>query len=71
MHMATEYRSAAREHKVSLRFSTQEVEELHRQAAEEGYSSMQQLAEARFFGEARPRRKPGPTPQNERLELSA
>lgn len=77
--MATEYRSAERAQGLTLRLSVQEVQELRRTAAEEGYSSVQQLIEVRVFGEARPRRKPGPkgprrepgsTP-SEQLELSA
>ena len=75
-HMATEHRSEARAHKLSLRLSTQDVEQLRRIAADEGYASIQQLFEARLFGEARPQRKPGPQgprrkPQNEQLEMSA
>jgi hypothetical protein len=69
--MATDYRSAERAHKLSLRLSVHEVEELRRTAADEGYASIQQLIEARLFGEARPRRKPGPKPQSEQLEMSA
>jgi len=69
--MATDYRSTERAQGLTLRLSVHEVQELRRTAAEEGYSSVQQLIEARVFGEARPRRKPGPTPQNERPELSA
>ena len=69
--MATDYRSAERAHKLSLRLSVREVEELRRTAADEGYASIQQLIEARLFGEARPRRKPGPKPQSEQLGLSA
>jgi len=71
MHMATRRRGAGREHKLTLRLSPHEVEELRRTAADEGYSSLQQLFESRLFGEARPRRKPGPKPQNEQLGLSA
>ena len=71
LHMATDYRSAERAHKLSLRLSVHEVEELRRTAADEGYASIQQLIEARLFGEARPRRKPGPKPQSEQLGLSA
>jgi hypothetical protein len=71
LHMATDYRSAERAHKLSLRLSVHEVEELRRAAADEGYASVQQLIEARVFGEARPRRKPGPKPQSEQLGLSA
>jgi len=69
--MAIDHRSAARAHRLSLRLSVHEVEELRLTAADEGYSSIQQLIEVRLFGEARPRRKPGPAPQNEQLGLSA
>jgi hypothetical protein len=71
LHMANRQRSAGREHKLTLRLSPHEVEELRRTAADEGYSSLQQLFESRLFGYARPRRKPGPKPQNEQLGLSA
>jgi hypothetical protein len=69
--MATDHRSAARAHRLSLRLSVHEVEELRRTAADEGYASIQQLIEARLFGGVRPPRKPGPKPQSEQLELSA
>ncbi len=69
--MATDYRSDERTHRVAIRLSAHDAEELRRAAADEGYASVQQLIEARVFGEARPRRKPGPKPQGEQLELSA
>jgi hypothetical protein len=69
--MDTGGRSAEREKRVSLRLSVDEVEELRRTAADEGYASIQQLIEVRVFGGARPRRRPGPKPQSEQLKLSA
>jgi hypothetical protein len=69
--MPTHHRSVQRAQKISLRFSVEEVERLRLEAAAEGYSSLQQLAEARFFGAARPRRKSGPKSQSEQLEMSA
>jgi hypothetical protein len=71
LHMATDYRSDERTHRVAIRLSKQDAEELRRAAADEGYASVQQLIEARVFGEARPRRKSGPKPQAEQLKLSA
>lgn len=69
--MAQDYRSAARAAGVSFRMSEDEKEQLEREAAAAGYSSLQQLFEARLLGGVKPRRKPGPQPQSERLDIGA
>lgn len=68
--MATDYRSASRSVGVSFRMTAEERARLQEEATKQGYS-IQQLLEARVFGAAKPRRKPGPQPQSERLDLSA
>lgn len=69
--MATDPRSRAREVNVSFRMTTDERVKLQEQASSEGYESVQQLLEARIFGAPKPRRKPGPQHQDERLNISA
>ncbi len=69
--MATDPRSQARSVNVSFRMTTDERVRLQKEAVHEGFESVQQLLEARIFGAAKPRRKPGPQPQNERLDISA
>jgi len=69
--MATDPRSQARSVNVSFRMTTDERVRLQKEAVREGFESVQQLLEARIFGAAKPRRKPGPHPQDERLDISA
>ncbi len=56
---------------ISFRMSAEEREQLELEAREGGFDSLQQLLEVRVFGEARPRRRPGPQPQEDRLPVSA
>ena len=69
--MARDYRSARRSVGISFRMTPSERARLEREAETEGFSSLQQLLEARVFGAAKPRRKSGPQPQEERLDLTA
>lgn len=69
--MAADLRSRARAVNVSFRMTPEERSILQRAAADEGFESVQQLLEARMFGAPKPRRKPGPQPQDERLDMSA
>jgi len=69
--MAQDYRSSERVVGVPFRMTEQERANLETEMRAEGYSSLQQLFEARIFGKAKPRRKPGPQPQAERLDISA
>lgn len=69
--MPKDYRSGDRATAISFRMTTEEREQLHREVVEGGYTSLQQLLEARVFGAPKPRRKSGPQPQAERLDLSA
>jgi hypothetical protein len=69
--MATDYRSGQREVGVPFRMSKDDRTQLEREMRAEGFSSLQQLFEARVFGAPKPRRKSGPQPQAERLDLSA
>lgn len=70
-YMATDYRSAERVVGVPFRMTQQEREQLETEMQAEGLTSLQQLFEARVFGKPKPRRKPGPQPQGERLDISA
>lgn len=69
--MATDYRSAARSVGVPFRMTQDERTQLEVEMRAEGLTSLQQLFEARVFGHPKPRRKPGPQPQSERLDISA
>lgn len=69
--MATDYRSAQRVVGIPFRMTREERADLEHEMEAEGYTSLQQLFEARVFGQAKPRRKPGPQPQDERLDISA
>jgi hypothetical protein len=69
--MATDPRSRDRFVNVTFRVSEAERASLREQALRQGYASVQQLLEARMLGAAKPKRKPGPQPQTERLEVSA
>lgn len=70
LRMASDYRSADRELRLSFRVSTQEAADLRRQAVTEGFASVQQLLEFRVFGVAKPARKPGPSIQREELPMT-
>lgn len=69
--MSRDYRSGSRSVGATFRMTEEERDQLREVAAREGYSSLQQLFEARLLGEAKPKRKPGPQPQAERLDLTA
>lgn len=59
---------------ISFRMSAGDYAALRREIEEGPFDSLQQLIEARVFGEVRPRRKRGPKPkprQTERLDLTA
>jgi len=64
------HRSAAREAHMTFRMTRAQRRKLHDDAEAAGLT-VQQLLEQRVWGVATPRRKPGPVPQGERLELSA
>lgn len=68
--MATDYRSADRELRLSFRVSSKEAAQLRREALAEGFASVQQLLEFRVFGSAKPARRPGPQPQREELPMT-
>ncbi len=69
--MATDPRSPARSVNVSFRMTPAERVKLQEEAASAGFETVQQLLEARMFGAAKPRRRPGPQPQDERFDISA
>jgi len=68
--MPINHRSQARETSLTFRMTAEQRAALHQTAAAAGLT-VQQLLEERVWGAATPRRKSGPRPQNERLEMSA
>lgn len=70
-HMARDYRSDDRTVSVTFRMSADQRERLETEKRESGLDSLQQLLDLRVFGASSPRRKPGPQPQAERLDISA
>lgn len=69
--MPTDHRSRARAVNLTFRMTPEERERLQADANAEGYETVQQLLEARVWGVAKPRRRPGRQPQEERLDVSA
>lgn len=69
--MPTDHRSRARAVNLTFRMTPEERAKLHADAVAEGYETIQQLLEARVWGAAKPRRRPGRQPQEERLDFSA
>jgi hypothetical protein len=69
--MAKDYRSVSRVVGVPFRMTVEERAQLEDEMHAEGLTSLQQLFESRVFGQPKPRRKPGPQPQDERLDISA
>lgn len=69
--MPTDHRSRARAVNLTFRMTPEERERLQAEATAEGYETVQQLLEARVWGVAKPRRRPGRQPQEERLDVSA
>jgi hypothetical protein len=55
---------------MTFRMTREQRRKLHDDAVAAGLT-VQQLLEQRVWGEAAPRRKPGPRPQRESLEMSA
>ncbi len=68
--MPMDYRSRAREVSLTFRMTAERRQLLHAEAIEAGLT-VQQLLESRVWGAAEPRRRSGPRPQEDRLELSA
>lgn len=69
--MATDHRSTQRAVAFPFRMSRADREQLDREVRAGGYSSLQQLLEAKVFGKAKAARRPGPQPQEERLDIGA
>jgi len=69
--MATDPRSRDRCVNVTFRVSEAERASLREEALREGYDSVQQLLEERMLGAAKPKRKSGPQPRTQRLDISA
>ena len=55
---------------MTFRMTREQRRQLHEEATSEGLT-VQQLLEQRVWGAATPRRKPGPVPQDDRLDMSA